>query len=76
MKYVSVMNGRRSLNGALYSCTINGDAELQNPDLTIYDVLAAVAQEMSQHNAEMEQVEQLAIVVSRPSSALRPPSSP
>jgi cystathionine beta-lyase family protein involved in aluminum resistance len=63
LKFKAVVNGRRALNGALYSSTITGDSMIMVEGLTIYDVLAEVAAHLAEQNADMEFPEALQVTI-------------
>lgn len=53
-KWKAVINGKRALNGALYSATFFGDVTGAFPEHTIYDAVNHLADELSEKNREME----------------------
>lgn len=55
-RWKAIINGRNSLNGALYSVTFTGDIPDANQAKTPYDAMAAIAEELKTLNAEMQHV--------------------
>ena len=54
MAWKAVINGRRSLNSHRYSVTLTGEVVDHDEDQTIYDLMCELADQIEQHNPEME----------------------
>jgi hypothetical protein len=63
LQFRAVVNGRRSLNGAVYGCTITGAVEVTAAEVSLYDVLSTVAGHVAEQNGEMELPEAIQVTI-------------
>jgi hypothetical protein len=67
-EWVTVINGKRALNGPRHSITVQGTVEAGDGDETIYDVLRQLVDHIEENTTEMEYPDSIRVTILPPNS--------